>query len=484
MELALYHAFGAKLAAEEFAPGIPKARKIEPLPRIEKPQKWMLAIQRHFADRAGEHLDLRLVDTKTGKAHSWALPQATIPKPGEQAVWAIPQPTHTADYALTAGKGKTYRIEAGYGKGTVKMERLEPIEVHHMDDSSDGTRVRFNIYTSKGPEEFAIVKTKAGKEILVNKTPHRKRLEHLPLGGKPDLKSSEPSRINFENNDEVMMPKYDGAHALLDLEKPGQMGRVYSYRIPKHHGAGVIEHTHKVPLMLKTLVPEDLKGTTLRAELIGVDRQGKAIPAKDIGGLLNSGVEASREKQKLLGVTLRPVAFDVVRFQGKNIQSKPFSERFRMLQAIKKRLGIPITEVAFTSEQKKKLLASVEAGQHKLTTEGVVLRPMNSAGASTKIKFRPDHDVYVREIFGATGKDGKALDRAGGFRYSHTPQGKIVGAVGTGFDHAMLKDMLKNPESYVGRVAKVEAETKFESGALSKPAFMEWHLDKGKQKKS
>lgn len=92
-----------KHAKEEFAPGIPKGREIHPLPKVTKPEEWMLAVQRHNADVAGEHLDLRLVDPQ-GRAHSWAIPKASLPRPGEKAVLAVPQPTHTAEYALTAGE--------------------------------------------------------------------------------------------------------------------------------------------------------------------------------------------------------------------------------------------------------------------------------------------------------------------------------------------------------------------------------------------
>ena len=41
--------------------------------------------------------------------------------------------------------------------------------------------------------------------------------------------------------------------------------------------------------------------------------------------------------------------------------------------------------------------------------------------------------------------------------------------------------MVNKPNNYVGRVAKVQAEQKYESGALGKASFMEWHLDKGRQ---
>jgi hypothetical protein len=468
--------------AKEFAPGIPAKREIEKLPVVKRPQNWTMALQRHRAERAGEHLDLRLVDPK-GKAHSWALPQAKIPKPGEQAVWALPQPTHTADYALKAGKKKPFVIAEGYGKGVVNMERQAPADVYHVDEDHPTTKVRFNLYPSTGPEEYAIVKTRENKEILVNKTMHRRRLKHLPLGQKPKLKAQTSGSVDVQDRSEVMMPKYDGAHTILDLKDPGRISRVFSYRTPKKRTSGVIEHTHKVPVLLKKRVPKELAGTVLRTELIGVDKgTGQAIPGTEVGGYLNASVATSRKKQKDRGVRLTPVAFDVEKFRGKDVGDLPLEQRMSMLREVKKGMGIPITEIARTAKEKGRMLANIRAGKHKMTGEGVILKPLQPGTGQTrgkKIKFRPDHDVHVREVFPAKGKDGKPLDRAGGFRFSHTPKGKVVGRVGTGFSHAMSRDMLKNPGRYVGRTAKVEAETRFRSGALSKPSFREWHLDKG-----
>lgn len=476
------HICGLTKYAKEFAPGIPEERKVQPLPTVKKPEEWTLAVQRHHAARAGEHLDLRLVD-RQGQAHSWAIPKARLPKPGDRPVLAIPQPTHTKEYALTGGKDKPLKIESGYGKGTVKMEELGPVEVYHATPQ-DRTRVRFNRYSGLGPEEFAIVETASGSQLLVNKTKTKERLSHVPLGHKPKMRSlKNPELIDLENDDEVMMPKYDGAHTLLDLEKTDQIPRIYSYRTPRRARAGVIEHTHKVPYLLETRVPKGLAGTVLRTELVGVENNtSKGIPATEIGGMLNATVPRSRALQKDRNAVLLPIALDITRYRGKDMSKTPYEERYRILKDIGVQLGIPVTEAALSSQEKKELLGSIQAGAHPMTNEGVVLRDKHQLpDRVSKFKIRPDHDVYVREIFEATTASGKPTGRAGGFTYSHTPKGAIKGRVGTGFSHALARDMLKNPTRYVGRVAKVEAEKKMPSGALSKPAFLEWHLDKGKQ---
>jgi hypothetical protein len=461
----------------EYAPGIPDRAHKAPLPDIKKPTGWKMSLQEHHADRAGLHYDLRLIDPNTGHAHSWALPKAKLPAPGE-VVLAVQQPTHTSDYSLNFGKGKAREITEGYGKGKVKIKAVEDIDVYHSKPEESGTRFRFNVYKSTGPEEYALVRTSKGQDLLINKTMTHKRVTHLGLGAKPKMKETAYGDIDVDDNTHALMPKYDGAHTLIDFAREGKIPRLFSYRIPKKHTAGVIEHTHKVPVLLDTRVPKEFKGTVVRAETIGVDREGHAIPASDVGGLLNAAVSRSRARQKEMGVELKPVLLDVEKFRGKSVKDMAYRDRHQMLQQIGKALNLSVADMARTPEEKRKLLDDIQGGKHPLTREGVVVRSLLGTGAGMKSKLRPDHDVYVRDIFEATNPQGESVGRAGGFRFSWTPDGPIVGRVGTGFDHAEAKDMLKNPARYTGRVAKVEAELKTRNGALQKPSFIEWHIDK------
>ena len=465
---------------DEFAPGIPKERRVQPLPRIRGTADWKLAIQEHDAEKAGKHFDLRLVDPATGHAHSWALPNAALPAPGK-SVLAVPQATHTADYALNFGKKKPEIIESGYGKGVVRMHTLTDVDVHHADpEAPEGaTRLRFNVYKSTGPEEYAIVRLRNGNDLLVNKTLTRARLPYLPIGDKPKAKDTEVHNIDFQNAHEVMMPKYDGAHTLVSIPRANKSINLFSYREPKRHAAGLIEHTHKVPSLADIKAPAELKGTVLRAETIAVDKNGKAIPAKDIAGMLNATVPASRAKQREMGAELKPVIFDIVRYGNKDVTGKPFSERYELAKAVASKLNLDVAEIAKTPEEKRTLLDHIRTQRHPHTAEGVVLRSLNDSGYALKAKFRPDYDVHVRRIFEAKDKGGGGKGRAGGFEYSWSENGPIVGRIGTGLDHETARDMLANPDKYIGRVAKIEAEQRYPSGALGKPAFIEWHLDKG-----
>lgn len=114
-----------KKAAAEFAPGIPASRSISKIPQI-KNKAWTLAVQLHDAKKAGKHFDLRLVDPKTHKAHSFAVPKARLPTSRDRMLLAIQQPTHTADYALNF-EGT---IPMGtYGAGKVTMPIKEKVRV-------------------------------------------------------------------------------------------------------------------------------------------------------------------------------------------------------------------------------------------------------------------------------------------------------------------------------------------------------------------
>jgi hypothetical protein len=117
--------YGKTAAKKEFAPGIPMARKIDPIPSI-KNKAWTLSVQQHDAHKAGKHYDVRLVDHGSQKAHSFAVPRGRLPTKRDRMLLAVQQPTHTADYALNF-EGK---IPAGtYGAGDVKIKLQEPVNV-------------------------------------------------------------------------------------------------------------------------------------------------------------------------------------------------------------------------------------------------------------------------------------------------------------------------------------------------------------------
>jgi DNA primase len=152
------------LTQKEFAPGIPRSKRMYALPATNADKTWTLAIQEHLARKAGKHWDLRLVDPDTGYAHSWAIPKAKLPETGGKPLLAVRTPTHTANYALNFGDKGPREISKGYGKGTVEIKHKEPVQVTNLKETSlkfkreDGTE--FSLFNTKG-DNWMLKKTSA-----------------------------------------------------------------------------------------------------------------------------------------------------------------------------------------------------------------------------------------------------------------------------------------------------------------------------------
>lgn len=463
----------------EFAPGIPRGRVIQPIPRVQAKAEnpnWTVSLATHPAMRRGDHLDLRLTDPK-GRAHSWAL--NAMPEPGK-ATYAPQQATHSGKYAR---RTKPFTIPPGYG-ATRPGAQVEPQYVQDAEViSASNSRVHFLRHHGQETDEFVlkrVAEPRPGKPVWVlhNASKNRQTQEGQKLpSSKPAYKEIRPEQVDFSDAGEVMTPKLDGSHVLVDLKGPDKPMRVYSYR-PTERKTGVIEHTFKFPDFQNQTTSPSLKNTLIRAELWASDKSGKAIPAEQLGGLLNSGVPKSRAKQKEQGVKLRLTGIDVVRHKGVDYRNKDYDQKLKAMREIsrgtKDRVELPA--VARTEEEKRHLLGAIKAGKVPETKEGVVLQRVDHPAPPTKVKFKDQADVYVRKIFDKP--KGRVKGLAGGFGYSTSPDGPIVGRVGTGFSHAVRRDMLRNPEKYVGRVAKVESQGPYRSGALRAPSFSEWHLDK------
>ncbi len=450
-----------------YAIGLPDRHKITEIPTVG-PSRWTVAVQLHDAERAGKHFDLRIVDPATGIAHSWAIPKARFPASGEK-VLAIRQPDHTADYVTFSGK-----ILAGYGKGDVKSLFSSRTDILYAGPD----KVRFNVYDGKRTEEFLLIRTDGNQWLLTNQTPQIN--SRIPLS-KDSYKSVPLGEVDLYNQQQILQPKYDGAHVIVDSQ-PGKLIRTYSYR--RSASGDLIEHTYRLRDSLGHAAPSGSKAAVLRAELIGVGKDGKFLPAHKVGGLLNSNIEkAVRDMRD--GTRLVAVPFDVLSYDGKGVSRLPYAERFALLMGVKS--GLPPSfmtpEVAATPASKAALIRAITEGSHPLTKEGLIVWDVDGV-SPRKAKRVEDFDVYVRGVQAAMGADGKPLDRAAGFSYSWEPTGPIAGNVGSGFDHALLRDMLTNERAYVGRVAKVTSgeilAANTGKNALRSPVFKDWHLDKGK----
>jgi hypothetical protein len=273
--------------------------------------------------------------------------------------------------------------------------------------------------------------------------------------------------------------KIDGAASLTQLFKDHI--EVLSYRKRKDTG-GPIVHTERVfQGRPEASIPKHLVGTVLRGELYGVKDKGRTIEPQEVGGILNSGVARALRTQRSEGIRMRNALFDVDRVGPGSgataVRDLPYEQRMAKVKEI---MGLlPRQDVFHTPEEAKtpedaiKMWRRIALGQDPLTEEGIVIHP--PTGKPAKVKLRGEHDVYVREFFPGM---GKYKDNAiGGFRYSHEPEGPIVGEVGTGLSDALRRDMFQDPDLYKGRIARVLSPRKLPSGALFAPALLGLHED-------
>lgn len=462
-------------AKKQLALGIPDKEKSSKLPFRDKPELWEFVIQDHHARRRGPHYDLRLGDPKSKTGYSWALTAHTLPGP-EESVFAIKQPDHDLAYFDYEGK-----LPPGYGEGEVKKAKRSKAEVFQAKPN----HIEFGIYDSSTPEEYSLHQINEDVWRLLNKTPTREKYPELPKE-KKKYREASPESVDLDDPDVVFSPKIDGAHSVLHFSKAHEPVRVYSYREAKRSPTKLIEHTHKIPGLQEHFpVASGLGGTILRGEAYEVDKDaGEALSAQETAAVLNSNVFTSREKQREKG-PLRIALFDVDRYKGRDVTNLPYQEKLKILEEIDSQTpaSVHIPQVVSSKKEKTELLEKIHSGKHPQTKEGVVAVSMSKPRATpTKVKSRPDYDVYVREILPG---GGKFRNRgASGFTYSDTPKGKVKGRVGTGFSDKQREHMYQNPEAYQGAVVRVGGHGRFgPSGAIKAPSFMGAHPDKNPPEK-
>jgi hypothetical protein len=451
------------LAKREFAPGLPEKGRARGIPRVGGRQTWELAVQDHHANRAGRHFDLRLGDPQTGVAHSWALPKAKLPGPGEKPVLAVQQGDHTMDYMDFKGT-----IPSGYGAGVVKRHLRDRAEVFHADPD----KLKFNHYRGSGHDEFILRRTDDKKWLLQNVTPHSGSTPVLP---KPKYKEEKrEARLDPGDVSKVWAPKVDGAHNVFHLKK-GRPIRAFSHRPSKRRVTGLLEQSHKVPGLMDKKVPDHLDGTIIRGEIFGRGLDGRPLAAETVGGMLNSDVWKSRQKQKEQG-QLEVVTFDVVKHRGKDMTSATYEEKLKALKEVEKEFpNLRTTEVARTKDEKLRMLQAIREKKHPLTDEGVVEWSLSEGTKPKKYKFKPDSDLEIVGTFATKGGKYEGT-HAGGILVKD--EKGVVSRVGTGFTDDFRRLAHERPDLVIGRTAKITSMGKFPSGRLRIPSFQGLHMEK------
>jgi len=461
-----------KAAATEYAPGIPEKGRLGDIGELEKlvGELTDIFIQRHAARRAGPHFDLRIKGPSG--LYSFALPKGELPRPGEKRL-AIQTELHTPEYAGFEGTIP----EGVYGAGTVQLAGFGKVLITKVKRDAGGhvKQIDFTYDTGAQPvERFILVRRPKERQwLLINVTPtespdYEKR--HFNVVSEKEL----DKYLEQVSPEKPMSVKIDGALGLVRFLK--DKAEILSYRTSKRTG-GPIVHTERVAPKLLTgiKVPPELVGRTFEAEIYAETPEGKVLPPQTLGGILNAALAKSLQKQKELGAKMRVALWGVV-------DKLPQEERKRLIER-----AVSIAPDVFTvppeatsPQEARKLLQQVISGKLPLSREGVVFSRAEEPPAKYK-KTTGERDVIIHSF--TPGKGRLAGKGIGAIRYVLYPgQKEPVGEVGTGLSDELRRELYEHPEQYIGRVAVIEAQEQYPSGAFRAPRLLKIHPDYPRQR--
>jgi len=129
----------------------------EPEGKIESKNKHRFVIQRHFAEKAGQHFDLRL-ENDNGTMTSWALPKHKLPS-GKERLLAV----KTEDHPVSYNKFHGVIPEGKYGAGKVEIYDSGTYEELYRS----GNKIVFKFKGKKESGTFKIFKTDGNKWLIM-----------------------------------------------------------------------------------------------------------------------------------------------------------------------------------------------------------------------------------------------------------------------------------------------------------------------------
>jgi ATP-dependent DNA ligase len=190
--------------------------------------------------------------------------------------------------------------------------------------------------------------------------------------------------------------------------------------------------------LYKTPAPKELDKTILRAELYVPGKKGSATAQ-----ILNSNVWKARETGKL-----ETRIFDVVTYNGKNMENAPYSEKLKVLQKVHQKFPqLKLPQLAYTETEKNQLLQTIKNKTYPDTKEGLIVYDLN-ASVPQKVKLSDDYDVLITGTFPSDPNSKYNNSAIGGFLGQIEGKGPTL-RIGTGLNDRLRKDAYTNPDAYV-----------------------------------
>ena len=396
--------------------------KKTPEPGAKVPRKETKAprfvVQEHHARRL--HWDFRL--EHDGVLVSWAIPNG-VPADPKKNHLAVHVEDHPLDYIDFAGT-----IPAGnYGAGTVSIWDHGTYDIEKWSDREvmvvlHGKRLqgRYVLFRTNG-ENWMIHRMDPPQDP--GRRPMPERVE--PMMAKLGTAVPTPdSAWGFEF-------KWDGIRAVAYVEG----GRV---RLLSRSGEDITPRYPEVHAMGRALGSSEV---ILDGEVVALDENGR--PSFEQIQQRMGLTSESEIRRKLKVVPITYMLFDLMWQDGHSAFERPYTERRRMLEALK------LTGDSWQTPPYEKgggqvmLEASAKAG-----LEGIMAKKLDSkyepglrSGAWVKIK---NHSRQELVIGGWLEGEGRRRGYPGALLVGYYDKGKFVyaGKVGTGFTDAMLDKLL------------------------------------------
>jgi len=385
----------------------------EPAPVVPAGGGTNFVVHRHHASHL--HYDLRL--EQEGVLKSWAVPRGLPPHPGIKRL-AVQTEDHPMKYLTFNGtipKGQ-------YGGGDMWIYALGKYQI--TKEKKDGFYFRLNSKEVNG--EYRIYKIKE-KEWLFERV-DEPQINYLRDTIEPML--SEQSTEVPPGTDYQYEVKWDGIRALISLEE-GQL----KIRSRNQH-----DITAQFPELLHPDKAFRANTALFDAEIVCLDKGGRPDFKKVISRLQARG-ETNIQKLSKASPAFCYI-FDCLYLDGRPLVNEPLEKRQEWLaDAIKADSPYRVSEVV---EDEEALFEA--AKEHAL--EGIMAKrkdgrylPGRRSDLWLKVKVRNTVDCVV---VGYTAGKGNRESTFGALQIAEDIKGTLLyrGKVGTGFDDAMMKQVM------------------------------------------
>jgi ATP-dependent DNA ligase len=250
-------------------------------------------------------------------------------------------------------------------------------------------------------------------------------------------------------------PKFDGWRGVIHVLETG----VHIYG-----GRNGSDYSGKLPYITDALATVLPVGTALDGEIVGANGWG------DVQGTMTRG--AGAHKPSAISPALTFVCFDVILLNGQDVRELPYENRRSLLELMEWPTHTYATPSSHASAQAH--LAMLDAGM-----EGSVLKRIDSLYTSgirsqawRKLKAIDSEDCTI--VGFEDGKNGRAGEV--GAIVVELPSG--VKTTASGMTDKVRKDMLDNPDKYLGKMVEIAHNGVLDSGKLRHPRFKRMRDDR------